>query len=117
MNTRSAERLSESRGRAREPEKVLRRRLLAPLAILAVGALPHVAFADPPLAADEVRHRRWVHDEHPLWREALALPNDALLLLSWPVEQLLCWAERLRLGTRVHDVVLAPTRSPESREQ
>jgi hypothetical protein len=58
-----------------------------------------------------------VHDERPLWREALALPNDALLLLSWPVEQLLCWAERVQLGTRVQDVVLAPIRSQEGQER
>jgi hypothetical protein len=58
-----------------------------------------------------------MQEERPLWREALALPNDVLLLFSWPVEQLLCWAERVRLGTRVHDVVLAAIRSQESQEQ
>jgi len=40
-----------------------------------------------------------------------------LLLLSWPVEQFLCWAERVRLGTRVQDVVLAPIRSEERQER
>jgi hypothetical protein len=79
--------------------------------------LPHVACADPPLPADEVRDRRLMQEERPLWREALALPNDVLLLLSWPVEQLLCWGERVRLGTRVHDVVLGPIRSQESQGQ
>jgi hypothetical protein len=90
---------------------------LAPLAAIAVGVLPHVTFADPPLPADEVRNRRLVHEERPLWREALAFPNDVLLVLSWPIEQLLCWAERARLGTRVQDVVLTPIRSQESQEQ
>jgi len=119
MNTGGGKRLSESRrSRARETEKMRRRRrIFASLAALAVGVLPHVTFADAPLPADEVHDRRLVHDERPLWREALALPNDALLLLSWPIEQLLCWAERVRLGTRVQDVVLAPIRSQESQEQ
>jgi hypothetical protein len=91
--------------------------MLASFAALAAIALPQLAFADPPLSADEVRDRRFMHEERPLWRELLALPDDVLLLLSGPVEQLFCWAERVRLGTRVHDVVLAPSRAQESDQQ
>src|SRR5262245_32268136 len=119
MNTDRSKRLSEGlRSARREPKRVLRRwRFLVPLAALAVGTLPRVAGADPPLSADEVRERRLVQEERPLWREALAFPDDVLLLLSWPVEQVLCWAERVRLGTRVQDVVLAPIRSEERQER
>jgi len=119
MNTDGEEKLLRCRRlKARETENVLRRRRIwVPLAALVVAALARISSADPPLPADEVRDRRLVHEERPLWREALALPNDTLLFLSWPMEQLLCWAERVRLGTRVQDVVLAPIRSQESQEQ
>jgi hypothetical protein len=119
MNTDRSKRLLEGRRSARrKPTRGLRRwRFFVPLAALAFGTLPHVAGADPPLSADEVRDRRLVQEERPLWREALAFPDDVLLLLSWPVEQFLCWAERVRLGTRVQDVVLAPIRSEERQER
>ena len=119
MNTDPSKRLSETRRSAsRKPKRVPRRwRFFVPFAALAVGTLPNVAGADPPLPADEVRDRRLVQEDRPLWREALALPDDVLLLVSWPVEQFLCWAERVRLGTRVQDVVLAPIRSEERQER
>jgi hypothetical protein len=83
-------------------------RCAALLALLAVGSLPSFARGDPPLPADEARDRRLVRAERPLWRQALALPNDVVLLLVWPIKQLLCWAEHVRLDARVRDVVLAP---------
>ena len=94
-----------------------RGRLAALLAALALGVPLNTARGDPPLAAEEVRDRRLVREERPLWREALELPNDVVLLLSWPLEQLLCWAERVRLDTRVRDVVLAPIRSTEGEDR
>lgn len=87
------------------------------LAALAIGAFPNVSRGDPPLPADEVRERRLVREERPLWREALALPNDVVVLLSWPIEELLCWAERVRLETRVRDVVLTPISRQESEDR
>jgi len=69
--------------------------------LLAIGALAPAALADAPLPAAEVRARRLVREERPLWREALALPNQVLLLLAWPLEHALFWAEDARLHNRV----------------
>jgi hypothetical protein len=79
-------------------------------AALAIGALAPAARADPPLPPREVEERRLVREERPLWREALALPNDALLLLAWPLEQALVWAEGVHLDDRVSDFVRFPIR-------
>jgi hypothetical protein len=87
------------------------------LAALVLAVPFNAARGDPPLPPEEVRDRRLVREERPLWREPLAFPNDVVLLLSWPLEQLLCWAERVRLGTRVRDVVLAPIRSTEGEDR
>jgi hypothetical protein len=69
--------------------------------LFTIGALAPAALADPPLPAREVRERRLVREERPLWREALALPNRVLLLLAWPLEHTLFWAEDARLHNRV----------------
>ena len=45
------------------------------------------SLADAPLAPDEVRERRLLREERPLWREALALPYDAALVLAWPLKR------------------------------
>lgn len=41
------------------------------------------------LATEEVRERRWIKEEQPLWREALALPQAALGVVTWPLKQAL----------------------------
>ncbi len=46
--------------------------------------LAAVTSAAPPLAAKEVREQRWMKEETPLWREALALPQTALGVVAWP---------------------------------
>jgi hypothetical protein len=78
--------------------------------LFTIGALAPTALADPPLPPAEVRARRLVREERPLWREALALPSDALLLLAWPLEKGLMWAEGVHLDDRLEDFVLFPIR-------
>ena len=67
-----------------------------------------VASAAPPLAAEEVREQRWIKEETPLWRSALALPQAALLVVAWPLKHALFWAERVDLPRRLADFVLYP---------
>jgi hypothetical protein len=79
------------------------------IALLIVAVLPaRAALADPPLPPAEVRARRFIHEERPLWQMALAFPNDALQLLSWPLKHALIWAERVDLPDRIADFVLYP---------
>ena len=66
------------------------------------------SLADAPLAPDEVRERRLVRAERPLWREALALPYDAALLLAWPLKRTLFWAEETHLDDRITNLVRFP---------
>jgi hypothetical protein len=101
---------------ARVPRRSERVLCAALFAVLTVVGLPTTARGDPPLAADEVRDRRLMREERPLWREALALPNEALLLVAWPLRQFLCWAEDVRLATRVRDVALAPIEPQDSED-
>jgi hypothetical protein len=70
--------------------------------------LAAVTSAAPPLAAEEVREQRWVKEETPLWREALALPQTTLRVVAWPLKQALFWAERVDLPHRFADFVLYP---------
>ena len=63
------------------------------------------SLADTPLAPDEVRERRLVRAERPLWREVLALPYDAALLLAWPLKRTLFWAEETHLDDRIANLV------------
>jgi hypothetical protein len=78
------------------------------LVLLLSWSLPAVASAAPPLAAEDVRERRWIKEEPPLWREALALPKAALGVAAWPLKQALVWAERVELPHRLADFVLYP---------
>jgi hypothetical protein len=80
------------------------------IALFVFGALSRTAFGDPPLPAKEVRERRLIREERPLWREALALPNRVVLLAAWPLEQALIWGEEAQLHNRIADVVLWPVR-------
>jgi len=63
------------------------------------------SLADAPLAPDEVRERRLLREERPLWREALALPYDAALVLAWPLKRTLFWAEQIHLDDRIANLV------------
>ena len=76
--------------------------------LLLVAASP--ASASAPLEPSEVRERRVLREDRPLWREALALPYDALLVLTWPLKQALLWGERAQLDDRIEDVVMWPFR-------
>jgi hypothetical protein len=67
-----------------------------------------LADSDAPLPPDEMRERRLVREERPLWQEVLALPDDALLLLGWPLKHTLFWAERINLPDRIADFWLYP---------
>ncbi len=82
--------------------------------LLVIGALASAAQAAPPLPPNEVRERRLVREEWPLWRAALALPNQIVLLAAWPLKQALIWAEAARLDERIADVVLWPVRRERS---
>ena len=82
--------------------------------LLVIGALASAAQAAPPLPPNEVRERRLVREEWPLWRAALALPNQIVLLAAWPLKQALIWAEAARLDERIADVVLRPVRRERS---
>jgi hypothetical protein len=89
-----------------------RRRLLLAAwtaASLLTTAAP-IARAGAPLEPREVREQRLVREDHPLWREALGLPNDLLLLVAWPLKKTLIWAEAKQLDDRIRDVVLWPIR-------
>jgi len=66
--------------------------------------------ADPPLPESEVRERRLYREEIPIWRRALAFPDDALHVAFWPVKQTIVWAERVRLPNRIEAGVRAPFR-------
>jgi hypothetical protein len=78
------------------------------LGLLLLWSLAAVTFAAPPLAPEEVRERRWIKEDQPLWRETLALPQTALDVVAWPLKQALFWAERVDLPRRVADCVLYP---------
>jgi hypothetical protein len=84
------------------------RALALALSALACGALP--ATADTPMPPNEVRAERRIREERPLWREALALPDDVLLLAAWPLKQALFWAEAHHLDDRIGDFFSAPFR-------
>jgi len=77
----------------------------APLVAVVLALLSRVALADPPLAPGEVRERRLFREERPLWREALALPYDAALLVAWPLKRTLFWAEEIHLDDRIANLV------------
>jgi len=74
--------------------------------VLAATSAP----ASAPLEPSEVRERRLLREDRPLWSEALALPNDILLVLAWPLKQALLWSERKQLDDRVKDIVTWPFR-------
>ena len=57
-----------------------------------------------------MRAERVIHEERPLWRRALALPDDALLVAAWPLKQALFWAEANHLDDRIGDFFCAPFR-------
>jgi hypothetical protein len=76
-----------------------------------------MTLAAPPLPPAEVRERRWIKEEQPLWREALALPQAALGVVTWPLKQTLFWAERVELHRRVAGFVLDPVPHPGTRER
>ena len=80
----------------------------ATLAFVALSSFSAPAFADPPLSPDEVRAERRIREDRPLWREALALPDDLLLMLAWPLKHALFWAEGERLDRRVGDLFVNP---------
>jgi hypothetical protein len=67
--------------------------------------------ADPPLAPDEIRERRLFREERPFWREVLALPADALVVLAWPVKRLVLWMEDVNLPRRIEDAATFPVRA------
>jgi hypothetical protein len=76
-----------------------------------------VTSAAPPLAAEAVHEQRWMKEETPLWREALALPQTALRVVAWPLKQALFWAERVDLPHRLADFVLYPVHHLGSKEE
>src|SRR5262245_59462809 len=56
----------------------------------------------------EIRERRVMREERPLWRRALALPADALEVTFWPLRQTLFWMERDDVPDRMRDTALHP---------
>ncbi|HSD11911.1 MAG TPA: hypothetical protein VLF14_13035 [Candidatus Binatia bacterium] len=78
------------------------------LVLLLSWSFASVASPAPPLAAEEVRERRWIKEETPLWREALALPKAALGVAVWPLKQAFFCVERVNLPHRLADFVLYP---------
>jgi len=75
------------------------------LAVVSLITMWGASLADAPLAPGEVRERRLVRAERPLWREVLALPYDAALLLAWPLKRTLFWAEQIHLDDRIANLV------------
>ena len=76
----------------------------------ALLSLAAAAGADSPPSAAEIRQQRWFREERPWWREALALPADALCVLSWPLKETILWMEKVNLPARVEDAASAPFR-------
>ncbi len=68
------------------------------------------AAASTALSPAEVRDQRWVREDRPLWRSALALPYDAVQVLVWPLQHGLFWAERNDVPERIERVLGAPFR-------
>jgi hypothetical protein len=56
----------------------------------------------------EIRERRVMREERPLWRRVLALPADVLEVAFWPLRQTLFWMERDDIPDRVRDAALLP---------
>ena len=83
-------------------------RSAAPMTAALVLTFSAPVFADPPLPPDEVRAERRIREDRPLWREALALPDDVLLLLAWPLKHALFWAEGARVDRRVGALFVNP---------
>jgi hypothetical protein len=101
-------RLFESDPNAAGSVRPRRIAVIAVLFMLLALARAVLADSDAPLPPDEVRERRLVREERPLWQTVLALPNDALLLLGWPLKHTLFWAERVNLPDRIADFWLYP---------
>ena len=78
------------------------------LAVVSLITMWGASLADAPLAPGEVRERRLLGEQRPLWREALALPYDALLVLAWPLKRTLFWAEEVHLDDRITNLVRFP---------
>jgi hypothetical protein len=114
LNIRRATRDSVESSRATAAGGAVRTAIL--LLVLACRAAA-VASAAPPLAAEEVREQRWMKEETPLWRSALALPQAALLVVAWPLKHALFWAERVDLPQRVADCVLYPVHNLGSKDE
>jgi len=99
---------TRSRGTFR---KTATRTAIAALAWLLLGS--HVSLAEPSASvpsAEEVRAQRFFRGDEPLWRRALGLPADVLLLTAWPLQQTLFWMERIDLPDRIEDGVTYPVR-------
>ena len=77
-------------------------------AAVAFFASGGIAAAAVPMSPDEVRDQRLIREARPPWRAALALPDDLLHVLVWPIEQGLFWAERVDLPDRVAHLLGAP---------
>jgi hypothetical protein len=75
--------------------------------ILSIGLCAR-AFAEAPLEADAVRQQRRIREQQPLWRSVLALPNEAVGLVAWPIKHALFFAEAVNLPGRMRDTVLFP---------
>jgi hypothetical protein len=86
------------------------------LVLVLCRSLGATTSAAPPLPAEDVREQRWTKEEEPLWREALALPQTALLVAAWPLKQVLFWAECVNFPARLADFVLYPVRHLGSKE-
>lgn len=87
------------------------------VATLALLAFSTGAFASTAMTPEDVRAARRIREERPLWRSALALPETALRILLWPLEQSVYWAERVDLPDRVEQVIGAPFRSAQADEE
>jgi hypothetical protein len=80
------------------------------LSLAACLAVAPLARADDLPSADELRERRLFREERPLWRKILAAPAGVPIVLTWPLKQMLFWAERVDLPDRISDAVRAPFR-------
>jgi hypothetical protein len=114
LNVRRATRDSVESGRPTGTGATARAAILV---LLLSWSLAAVTSAAPPLAAEKVREQRWMKEEAPLWREALALPQTALRVVAWPLKQALFWAERVELPHRLADFVLYPVHHLGSKEE